>query len=232
MYPMRFTKSCMLVIPSLVASYAWADFVPLTTGVNTGYNNAGNNTCTQPGRYSVVSNLNQLNVSCGFNTFLAPVSGTNFTLFDGNNASNYYQGLTSGPLAGVVWAETTNIPFGGAFSVWVADVDNANFPAVNTDTNPAVLALYANGVQVGLNFPVPQSNGNPAFWTQWIETLSPTAGPVTLSIVDVNTLDTNPPGDDFALDTLFATPEPSELPVALLIASAGAFVIWRRTRRA
>ena len=215
-----------------IASHAWADFVPLTTGVNTGYINAGNNTCTQPGLYSVVSNLNQLNVNCGFNTFLLPVSGTNFTLFDGNNASNYYQGLNSGPLAGVVWADTTNIPFGGSFSVWVADVDNFNFPAVNTDTNPAALALYANGVQVGTNFPVPPSNGAAASWSLWSETLSPTAGPVTLEILDVNQSVTNPPGDDFALDTLFATPEPSELPVALLIASAGAFVIWRRTRRA
>jgi hypothetical protein len=135
-------------------------------------------------------------------------------------------------LAGVVWADTTNIPFGGSFSVWVADVDNFNFPAVNTDTNPAVLALYANGVQVGTNFPVPPSNGAAASWSLWSETLSPTAGPVTLEILDVNQSVTNPPGDDFALDTLFATPEPSELPVALLIASAGAFVIWRRTRRA
>jgi hypothetical protein len=222
----------MLVIPALVASYAWADFVPLTTNVNTGYINAGNNTCTQPGRYSVVSNLNQLDPSCGFNTFLAPVSGNNFTLFDGNTAAVPYQGVPTGPLAGVVWTETTHIPFGGSFSVWVADVDNALFPAVDTDNNPAVLALYANGVQVGSNFIVPQSAGNPAFWTQWNETLSPTAGPVTLSILDINPLVTNPPGDDFALDTLFATPEPSELPVALLIASAGAFVIWRRTRRA
>jgi hypothetical protein len=231
MFLMRFTKSCMVVIPALFASYAWADFVPLTTGVNTGYINAGNNTCTQPGRYSVVNNLSDLNSACGFNTSLAPVTGTNFTLFDGNNASNYYQGLNTGPLAGVVWAETTNIPFGGAFSVWVADVDNAKFPAVNTDMNPAVLALYANGVQVGTNFPVPPSAGNPASWSLWSETLSPTAGPVTLEILDVNTQVTTP-GDDFALDTLFATPEPSELPVALLIASAGAFVIWRRTRRA
>lgn len=214
-------KNLLWILPVLLASSASAtnlltngDFESGNTGFSTGYSLTSG--CTGPGTYEIVTNPN---TTCGtFASYGDHTSGSgNMMLVDGNTNAVPYYGTN-----GTVWSETVTGLSTSTLYTFTGWVTSADAP------NPAVLALFANGTQVGSNFDAPSSAGLP--WVEWTQGFTPGTPSITLSIQDVNP---NPltAGDDFALDDLdleapsTGTPEPA----SLLLAGAGfAALIARR----
>ena len=126
-----------------------------------------------------------------------------------------------------VWQEvlavTTNTQYD--FQGWITTWGRLGGP--NVDPSPPVLQLLVNGVQVGADFNVDPANGQwSLFSATWSSANSTFA---TLSILDTNT---QPVGNDFALDDLSftaAVPEPDTY--AMFIAGLGIMGLVVRRRR-
>src|SRR6266403_2383458 len=100
-----------------------------------------------------------------------------------------------------LWSENVSVGTGAyRFTGWVANADPAQ-----TSQNPATLALFVNGNEVGNTFTITQAGG---IWQQWTSQLNfNTASQLTLSIQDINS---NPfaAGNDFTIYYLSVAPAP------------------------
>jgi hypothetical protein len=121
------------------------------------------------------------------------------------------------------WTATVNVTGGTTyqFSGWVASWGYYYQPI---DPSPAVLKIVIDGQQQGANIPVNPANGQ---WQQMsFQWTAPSSGPVTLAIYDLNT---DPEGNDFALDDMSFqnVPEPSSAAYGILL---GGIWICRRLK--
>ena len=191
------------------------DFSQVNTGFSSQYSFVPGNgsVFTQPGNYSVISNP-VVAFSNPYASFGDHTTGSGLMLFaDGTGAGTN------------VWSENVSVnPGTYTFSGWVANGD----PAL---INPAMLALFLNGNEIGSPFTISQLGG---VWQEWITQMNfPASALIVLSIQDVNP---NPrgTGNDYAIDDLSlttvqvaATPEPS----SLLLTESGLVITILTLRR-
>lgn len=123
-------------------------------------------------------------------------------------------GITQPNLA--VWSQTVSVnpatvyTFGGWLSSWVS-------------SSPAVLSIRINNVEIG-QVTAPTTTG---VWQPW--SLSWNSGANTSAVLSIVNLNTEPIGNDFAMDDLEFVPEPASL--LALGAGLTSLAALRRRRR-
>ncbi len=204
----------LIAVPSnhaIAAIIANGDFSGGNTGFNSGYTYEASDPPNVGGHYSV--DVNPLNFNSGMASFGDHTTGTGpMMIVDGSTTS----GVT-------VWQEVVSVTPNTVYQ-WTAFAAAAGEKnGDGTDQSPAKVVFSANAAQVGTTLDLPAMDGQ---WVEFSGTFnSGSSTTEVLGIVDTNTAFL---GNDFVLDDISLTPEPSSLTMIGTI--GGLSILLRRTR--